>query len=81
VVGVLHLREGLAGLGLLIAEICCWGPGDSVEGNNDVVAVSVLVELDVTDFFVGDDCGVVGGDVAGRFGVEYGRIGIIFSPF
>ena len=67
-VDVLSLGERLAGLSLLVAEISRWWLGDSVEGDFNVVAVSVLVKFDVTHFLVRDDGGVVGGHVAGKFG-------------
>lgn len=68
VVDVLGLRERLAGVGLLGPEALGGGLGHGVEGHLDVGAVSDLFKLDVTHFLVGNDGGVVGGHVPGKFG-------------
>lgn len=89
VVDVLCLGKRLAGLSLFVAEVSCWWLGDSVERDFDVVAVSVLIKFDVTHFLVRNDCGVVGGHVAGKFGevgchsfwfvIAGGSVDVVFS--
>ena len=73
-VHVLGLGERLAGVGLFGAELSHWGTGDGVEGHLDVVTVSVFLELDVTDFLVGNNSGVVRGDVSGQLGEVGGHM-------
>ena len=64
VVHVLSLGERLAGIGLLGTEVVDWWFGDGLEGNLDVVSISVFLELDVTHFLVRDNGGIVRGDVS-----------------
>ena len=71
-VHVLGLGQGLAHIGLLGHEVGRWRLGHSVERHLDVVAIAVFLKFDVASLLVADDCGVVGGHVAGEFG-EVGR--------
>ena len=64
VVHVLSLGERLAGVCLVGTEVGNWGAGHGVEGHFYVVSVSVFLLLDVTDFLVVHNGGVVRRDVA-----------------
>lgn len=67
VVHILGLGERLAGISLFRTEVLYGGTGHGVEGNLDVVSVSVFIKLDVTHFLVRDNGGVVRGNVARQF--------------
>ena len=67
-VRVLGLRQTLACLSFLGAEVLGWGFRDCVKRNLSVAGVSVLIELDMGDSLVVGDRGVVGYGVAGKVG-------------
>jgi hypothetical protein len=66
--GVLHVTQALAHVSLLGEEALLDGSWESVQGNNDVLGVADLLELDVGDLLVVDVCGVVCGNVTWEFG-------------
>lgn len=68
VIYVLGLRQGLAGVGLLGAEVSTWGVGHRVERHLYVVSISVFLKFHMGSLLVADNGGVVIGHVPGQFG-------------
>lgn len=68
VVHILSLGKRLAHFIFFLTEVTCWWLGHSVERHLDVVSIAVLFQLNVTDFLVAHDGGVVSWDISWEFG-------------
>jgi hypothetical protein len=66
--GVLHVRKTFAQVSFLWHELSLHLSWKSVERNSNILGVSDLLELNVGDFLVVHDCGIVGWHIAWEFG-------------
>lgn len=65
---ILSMTETLVSLGLFVHEVPFDCSGKRVQWNLDIFGISDLLELNVGDFLVIHDCGIVGWHVAWKFG-------------